>query len=158
MREAPGKGNGVFAARPFAKADVILRFERGPVIDRLGLDRLNPWEREHLSEIGIGLWRVLPEPRCFLNHACDPNAVSTEAAVYALRPISTDEEITIDYRLNAYDDGTGVWVMDCACDPARGPHQVVGDFFSLPPSTQERYLEWAPSFIKAPYTERHPQK
>ena len=158
MREAPGKGNGVFAARSFAIGEAILGFERGPVTDRAGLDRLNAWEREHLSEVGIGLWRVLPEPRCFLNHACDPNAVSTEAAVYALRPISPDEEITIDYRLNAYDDGTGVWVMDCACDPASGPHTVVGEFFSLPAETQQRYLEWAPAFIRDMYAERQRTK
>ena len=77
-------------------------------------------------------------------------------AVVALRAIATDEEITIDYRLNAYDDGTGVWVMDCACDPARGPHPVVGEFFSLPPETQRRYLEWAPAFLRKMYAERHP--
>ena len=100
--------------------------------------------------------RVLPEPRCYLNHACDPNAIGTERdAVVALRAIAAEEEITIDYRLNAYDDGTGVWVMDCACDPARGPHRVIGEFFSLPPETQRRYLEWAPTFIRELYAERH---
>jgi hypothetical protein len=98
---------------------------------------------------------VLPEPRCYLNHACDPNALGTELdAVIALRAISAEEEITIDYRLNAYDDGTGVWVMDCACDPVRGPHEVFGDFFALPPEVQERYLEWAPAFIREMSAER----
>jgi SET domain-containing protein len=145
----------VFAARPFTPGDVVLTFESGPIVDRAGLAQLSAWEREHLAEVDVGLWRVLPEPRCYLNHACDPNAVSTDAAVYALRPIGPDEEITIDYRLNAYDDGTGAWVMDCACDPAREPHQVVGEFLSLAPETQERYLEWAPPFIRAMYAKRH---
>jgi len=145
----------VFAARPFTHGEVVLTFESGPIVDRAGLAQLSGWEREHLAEVDVGLWRVLPEPRCYLNHACDPNAVSTEAAVYALRPIAPDEEITIDYRLNAYDDGTGAWVMDCACDPARAPHQVVGEFTSLPSETQERYLEWAPPFIRAMYAKRH---
>jgi hypothetical protein len=121
----------------------------------VGLAKLTPWQREHLSEFGVGQWRVLPEPRCYLNHACDPNAIGTERdAVIALRSIAAGQEITIDYRLNAYDDGTGVWVMDCACDPQRGRHDVVGDFFSLPPATQGRYLEWAPSFIRAMYAKR----
>ena len=155
MREAPGKGNGVFAARPFGRCETIFPPFDGPVLDRAGLARLSAWEREHLSEFGVGLWRVLPEPRCFLNHACDPNALGTERdAVIALRAIAAEEEITIDYRLNAYDDGTGVWVMDCACDPARGPHTVVGEFFSLPVETQQRYLEWAPAFIRDMYAER----
>ena len=158
MRDAGRKGKGVFALRPFARGETILAAFDGPVVDRAGLERLTPWEREHLSEFGVGLWRVLPEPRCYLNHACDPNAIGTERdAVVALRAIAAEEEITIDYRLNAYDDGTGVWVMDCACDPARGPHPVVGEFFSLPPETQRRYLEWAPAFIRKMYAERHPK-
>jgi hypothetical protein len=105
------------------------------------------------------LWRVLPEPRCYLNHACLPNAIGTERdAVMALREIAAGEEITVDYRLNAYDDGTGVWVMECKCDPALGPHQVVGEFFSLPLETQQRYLEWAPPFIREMYAERQRAK
>jgi hypothetical protein len=44
--------------------------------------------------------------------------------------------------------------MDCKCDPALGPHQVVGEFFSLPFETQQRYLEWAPPFIREMYAER----
>ena len=159
MRDAGRKGKGVFAMRPFAPGETILAAFDGPVVDRAGLERLSAWEREHLSEFGVGLWRVLPEPRCYLNHACDPNAIGTERdAVVALRAIAAEEEITIDYRLNAYDDGTGVWVMDCACDPARGPHPVVGEFFSLPPETQRRYLEWAPAFIRQMYAERHAKR
>jgi hypothetical protein len=80
--------------------------------------------------------------------------VSTDSRVTALRSIAADEEVTIDYRLNAYDDGTGIWVMDCACDPARGPHRVIGEFFSLPADVQRRYLEWAPPFIRDMYAER----
>jgi hypothetical protein len=102
---------------------------------------------------------VLPEPRSYLNHACDPNALGTERdAIIAVRDIAPGEEITIDDRLNAYDDGTGVWVMDCLCDPARGPHQVLGEFFSLAPDTQRRYLQWAPHFIQHMYAERRRAK
>jgi len=144
----------VFATRPFSRGELILRFKPGPIVDRGTLPDLGAWEREHLAEVGIGQWRILPEPRCYLNHACEPNSVSTDSAVTALRAIAADEEVTIDYRLNAYDDGTGVWVMDCACDPARGPHQVIGEFFALSPDAQRRYLEWAPPFIREMYAER----
>ena len=144
----------MFAARPYATGEAILAFESGPIVDRAGLARLSPWEREHLSEVGVGLWRVLPEPRCYLNHACEPNAVSTERSVTALRDIQANDEITIDYRLNAYDDGD-IWIMQCHCDLARGAHEVIGDFFSLPESTQLRYLLWAPRFIRELYADRH---
>ena len=149
----------MYALRHFGAGETILPPFDGPVIDRAGLERLSSWEREHLSEFGIGLWRVLPEPRCYLNHACDPNARGAERdAILALRDIAPDEEITIDYRWNAYDDGTGVWVMDCACDPGRGPHQVIGDFFALPEAAQERYLRFAPPFIRDLHAKRHRPK
>ncbi|HEX9496653.1 MAG TPA: SET domain-containing protein [Candidatus Limnocylindria bacterium] len=150
---APGKGQGVFAAKHFGTGDLILEFESGPIVDRAGLGRLDAWEREHLAEVGVGLWRVLPEPRCYVNHACEPNAVSTASAVFALRDIAARDEITIDYRLNAYADPDPV-VARCVCDPARGPHEFICDFFSLPDETQVRYLEWAPAFIKEMYAQR----
>lgn len=71
-----------------------------------------------------------------------------------MRDIAVDDEITIDDRLNAYADPEP-WIMRCACDPTRGPHEVVGDFRALPDATQVRYLEWAPAFIKERYAERH---
>ncbi len=126
----------------------------GPVVDRAGLARLSGWERDHLTELGIGIWRVLPEPRCYLNHSCDPNAASTGNTVFAIRDIDADDEITVDARLNAYAD-PDPWILDCLCDPARGRHQVIGDFFSLPAETQVRYLEWAPAFIREMYAARH---
>jgi hypothetical protein len=125
----------------------------GPIVDRADLPRLSTWERDHLTEVGVGLWRVLPEPRCYVNHACDPNAVSTDREVFAIRDVAADAEITIDARLNAYAD-PDPWILDCLCDPARGPHQVIGDFFSLPEDTQVRYLERAPEFIKEMYAAR----
>ncbi|HLZ48109.1 MAG TPA: hypothetical protein VKR80_05610 [Candidatus Limnocylindria bacterium] len=54
--------------------------------------------------------------------------------------------------------GQGVFALrrsDCLCEPARGPHRVVGDIFALPTATQERYLERAPLFIRELYAERH---
>ena len=77
-----------------------------------------------------------------------------EAALKPVLTIASGDEVTIDYRLNAYDDGTGVWLMECRCDPARGPHEVRGEFFSLPPDVQRRYLEWVPPFIREMYAER----
>jgi hypothetical protein len=148
----------VFATRPFSQGELVMRFEPGAMIDRGTLADVGAWEREHLAEVGIGQWRILPEPRCYLNHACDPNAVSMESSVIALRGIAAGDEVTIDYRLNAYDDGTGVSSLACRCDPARGPHRVIGDFFSLPPDVQLRYLEWAPPFIRDMYARKHPPK
>ena len=102
--DAGHKGRGVFATKPFRAGERILSFQ-GRVVHSEDLAGLTAWEREHLGELTAETYQVLPEPRCYLNHACAPNAVSTPDAVYAQRDIAVGEEITVDYRLNAHDDG-----------------------------------------------------
>jgi hypothetical protein len=150
VREAGAKGRGVFAARDFAPGELVLRFERGRVVRVEEVAALPAWEREHLGELTARTCQVLPAPRCYLNHACAPNALSDATAVRAWRAIRAGEEVTIDYRLNALDD----WTLACACDAALGPHTVVGDFFSLAAELQERYLPYAPPFVQREYWRR----
>lgn len=150
--DAGHKGKGVFAARDFRKGELIMPFE-GRVVHRDELSSLTPWELEHLGELTADTFQVLPSPRCYLNHGCAPTAVSTSNAVYAWQDIAAGQEITIDYRLNAHDDG-GVWKVTCRCEAYDAPHVVVGDFFSLPDDTQELYVPWAPSFIQTEYSRR----
>ena len=90
VKEAGEKGKGVFARRGFHAGDCILRF-RGRVVHRDELAALTPWEREHLGELTAETYQILPRPRCYINHACLPNAYSTNDAVYAWRGIATDE-------------------------------------------------------------------
>lgn len=153
VREAGEKGVGVFAARDFRPGEIILRFQ-GRVVHHDDLAAITPWEREHLGELTADTHQILPAPRCYLNHSCAPNAVSTNDAVSALRAIVAGEEITIDYRLNAHDDGD-IWEMVCRCDALPTPHIVIGDFFTLPAETQARYLPYAPAFIREEYARRH---
>ena len=70
--------------------------------------------------------------------------------VYAWRNISQGEEITIDYRLNAF---TGEqW--ECYCRSANCQGYVVSDFFSLDEERQKAYLSYAPQFIREEYYKR----
>ncbi len=39
---------------------------------------------------------------CYLNHSCDPNAIRKGVDVYARRDIREGDEVTIDYRFNAF--------------------------------------------------------
>ena len=50
---------------------------------------------------------MLAPPGCYLNHSCDPNAMRHGVKVFAWRAIAAGEEITIDYRLNAFDGAPG---------------------------------------------------
>jgi hypothetical protein len=70
--------------------------------------------------------------------------------VFAWRPIATGDEITIDYRLNAFDGDS--W--PCACGSENCTGIVVGSFFALPPERQRAYVRFAPPFIKREYRRR----
>jgi len=54
--------------------------------------------------------------------------------VFAWRRIRRGDEITIDYRLNAF--GGEHW--SCTCNSAKCTGTVIGDFFSLDERTQRR--------------------
>ena len=128
-----------------------MRF-RGRVLHERELAGLTDWEREHLGELTEDTYQVLPPPRCYLNHSCVPNAVSSSDTVLAWRDIAEGEEITIDYRLNAHH--ADIWEMACQCESQDQPHTVIGDFFTLPAETQKAYLPYTPAFIREEYERR----
>ena len=108
-------------------------------------------ERRHLCELDFDTSAVLLPPGCYLNHSCDPNAMRTGVRVFAWRDISQGEEITIDYRLNAFDDSD---VSSCDCGAANCPGMVTWSFFALDDERQQTYLQYAPAFIKHEYRAR----
>jgi len=150
VREAGPKGRGVFALRDFGPGDIVLRFERGRVVHADELDSLTACEREHLGELTADTCQILPAPRRYVNHACAPNAISSDTELRAWRAICAGDEITIDYRLNALDD----WEMTCACLGPDRLHVVVGSFFALPDEVQRAYLPHAPAFVRDEYRRR----
>lgn len=148
---AGGKELGVFSLKDFRPGDLILRFEPGRTVHVDQLATLSTWEQDHLGELTEDTCQILPPPRCYVNHACVPNAVSTSSELRALRDIRAGEEITIDYRLNSLDD----WEMACACGADGELHTVIGNFFTLPDHLQRRYLPDAPPFVQKAYRRRH---
>ncbi len=93
---------------------------------------------------------VLLPPGCYLNHSCDPSAMRSGVKVFALKPIRAGDEITIDYRLNAFDGDT--W--PCECGSANCSGEVVGSYFALPAERQQQYLRFALPFIQREYRRR----
>lgn len=149
--DAGAKGRGVFALRNFSAGEFIFRRRHAKVVDEAGIAELSPEEQMHLCELGFDRFAVLEPPGCYLNHSCDPNAMRSGVKVFAWRPISVGDEITIDYRLNAF-DGTS-W--PCACGAQACTGTVVGSFFALPAERQEAYLRFAPEFIRREYRRRN---
>lgn len=98
----------------------------------------------HLCELDWDRFAVLGPPGCYLNHSCDPSAMRSGVKVIAWKPIRAGDEITIDYRLNAFDGNS--WL--CACGAAACSGTVMGSFFGLPEERQNSYLRYAPEFIR----------
>lgn len=150
VRDAGSKGKGVFARRGFAPGDFIFRRRHGRIVAADGLASLSPEETVHLCELDWDRFAVLLPPGAYLNHSCDPNAMRSGVNVFAWRGIRPGDEITIDYRLNAFDGSS--WACDCGSADCTGT--VVGSFFALPPERQHRYLRYAPAFIRREYHRR----
>ena len=144
VRDAGTKGNGVFARREFREGEFIFRRRHGQVVDEIGMAGLSEEDRMHLCELDWTRFAVLLPPGCYLNHSCEPNAMRSGVKVFAWRAIAAGEEITIDYRLNAFDGET--W--RCACGAKSCSGVVVNSFFALSEAQQKSYLRYSPAFIK----------
>ena len=150
VKEAGGKGKGVFALRDFARGEFIFRRRHGQVVGNQEISTLSEEDQRHLCELDWERSAVLLAPGCYLNHACDPNAMRSGTRVFAWNNIRQGEEITIDYRLNAFSDDR--W--NCACGSANCRGFVIGSFFALSQDRQLAYLPYAPKFIQREYRRR----
>ena len=104
----------------------------------------------HMCELGWDRFAVLVPPGCYLNHSCDPNAMRSGVKVFAWKPIRAGEEITIDYRLNAFDGDT--WPCSAQAPTARVKSSEASSRF--PSSVSGRILRYAPTFIQREYRRR----
>jgi len=140
----------VYARRPFAEGAFIFRRRHMRVLTAEELPALDAWERIHLCELGLDRFAVVAPPGCYLNHSCDPNAMRHGVNVFAWRPVTAGDEITIDYRLNAFEGDS--WA--CACGAPNCTGTVVGSFFAMEPQRQRLLLPHAPAFIRREYARR----
>ena len=143
----------MFALRRFVEGEFIFRRRHVRVVSTEELDGVSEWERMHLCELGFDRFAVLARPGCYLNHSCEPNAMRHGVKVFAWRPIERDEEVTIDYRLNAFDGDS--WPCECGAPACTGT--VVGSFFAMEPERQEMLAPHAPLFIRREYERRRTQ-
>lgn len=150
VRNAGRKGKGVFALRDFARGEFIFRRRHGRVVPVSRIVTLSCEERRHLCELDRKRSAVLLPPGCYLNHSCEPNAMRSGVKVFAFQRIRRGDEITIDYRLNAF----GGERSRCLCGAPTCSGWIRGDFFSLTPARQRRYLPFAPAFIRREYRRR----
>ena len=139
VHDAGRKGKGVFALRDFRKGEFIFRRRHGKVVTVSQIRSLSAEDRRHLCELDRKKSAVLLPPGCFLNHSCEPNAMRSGVKVFAWRAIRRGDEITIDYRLNAFSGERS----SCACGSASCTGTTTLDFFSLDRPTQRRWAVWS---------------
>jgi SET domain-containing protein len=153
VKPAGAKGQGVFALRAFKRGEFIFRRRHGRVVCNDQIAALPEEDQRHLCELDWERSAVLLAPGCYLNHACDPNAMRAGTKVFAWRDIDRAEEITIDYRLNAFTDER--W--ECSCGSASCQGYIIGSFFALNEERQRLYLPYAPAFIRREHRRRQGQ-
>ncbi|MDB5695464.1 MAG: protein-lysine N-methyltransferase [Sphingomonas bacterium] len=144
-------GKAVFAARPFADGETLLRFSgrrvRGTPPEATG-------RQDRYVQIGPDEY-LGPSGRVddLINHSCDPNAGLRFGAggvfLVALRPIAAGEEVSWDYSTTLKDSD---WRMPCDCRAAtcRG---LIGNFDTIPSARQAWFVERE---LVAPYLLEEP--
>jgi histone-lysine N-methyltransferase NSD1 len=150
VRDAGAKGKGVFARRGFREGEFIFRRRNGRVMSTAEIASLSAEDQMHLTELGWDTYAVVLPPGAYLNHCCDPNAMRSGVKVFAWTDICAGEEITIDYRLNAFGDDR--W--ECLCGSSTCKGYVVGGFLEMDEDRQRLYLPYAPAFIAREYRRR----
>jgi SET domain-containing protein len=150
VRDAGDKGLGVYARRTFHEGEFVFRRRHRRTVSSEELDDLSAWERMHMCELGFDRFAILEPPGCFLNHSCDPSAIRHGVNVFAWKPIEAGQEITIDYRLNAFDGDS--WACRCGASNCTGT--VVGSFYAMDADRQRLLLPHAPRFIRREYRRR----
>jgi hypothetical protein len=94
----PGKGDGVFATKPFKIGDTVMTG---------GIDKVVDGNNAHASQIGENQFVLHAGLISLVNHSCDPNCgvrVNETGAndFVARKTISANEEITFDYAMRNY--------------------------------------------------------
>ncbi len=142
------EGNGIFAAEPIRRGDRI-QYIAGKIVKKL------PKTKEEALSIPnwFGLSRqnwIDPEgtPFRFLNHSCEPNAaIAGRKILTALRDISEDEEITIDYSIT---DADTLWEMPCLCK-AKTCRKTIRSIQSVPTDVFNRHMPYIPRYFQRLY-------
>lgn len=149
----PGRGFGMFAARPICHGETIERYEERPqpIVSRAyaarhyhGLRR--QWFDQYAWPVTADLhaiWSDDPAGWRPINHSCDPNTWLEGLDVVARRDIAEGEELTIEYATFC---GPSMTAFACRCGAANCRGSIKGNDYLLP-EIRARYAGHLSSFI-----------
>ncbi|MEQ1919561.1 MAG: SET domain-containing protein-lysine N-methyltransferase [Elusimicrobiota bacterium] len=141
VRDIPGKGRGVFAARSFSVNELLLPIEGEPASGR----------GAHTIQVGWDAHIKPTEPFLFTNHSCDPNAgirgdASGRPGLYARRGIVADEEITWDYAMSESE----LAPMPCSCGASACRGVIERGWDGLSEERRAAYRDWRMPYLRVP--------
>jgi uncharacterized protein len=142
VRDAGGKGRGVFAVARIARGELVAPFTGWTLRTSELTDDL------FALQIGHDLWLCSHGDQLddCINHSCDPNTgfSSGEPVLYALRDIAAGEEIVFDYATSIGETG---WTLDCTCG-SPNCRNVIRSWGELPPDYRERFRPMALAYLR----------
>jgi uncharacterized protein len=148
VKKSKVQGKGVYANKNFKESEIILKIDDSHVVkDVLKLTKKqNEYDCDYLSN---GKVILMQSPEKYINHSCNPNSyvktIKDIRKVLAIRIINKGEEITFDYSINGYNDGT----FKCRCGSKNCRKIYEGNFFKLSKDLQLKYLPYLDDwFIK----------
>jgi uncharacterized protein len=132
LRGTPGKGDGVFATKPFKIGDTVI-----PGV----IDKVVDGNNAHASQIGENQFVLHAGLISLVNHSCDPNCgvrVNETGAhdFVARKTISANEEITFDYAMRNYTIDHFPKMCMCGSNMCRG---TITGWKDLPFETKQEY-------------------
>lgn len=142
---SPMGGSGLFAIRPIAAGDLVMRFG-GELVDDAELTALMASSSTYVDTLSVyeGVNLVLPAdvPNHTGNHSCDPNTWWRDPfSTVARRDIPEGQEVTIDY--GTITDSSD-FRMACRCGSADCRGVVTGEDWRIG-SLQRSYGDhWVP--------------
>ena len=141
---SPIEGLGLFAVRPIAKGEVVMRLG-GEVIDDAALAALTPPYSSVVLDEGAHLLIDPAHPIRYGNHGCAPNLWMKGAiTVVARRAIAGGEELPVDY---ATQTGTETWRMSCRCGAPGCRGEITGADWRRPHLQAAYGAHWTPLLL-----------
>ncbi|MDD4938140.1 MAG: SET domain-containing protein-lysine N-methyltransferase [Candidatus Shapirobacteria bacterium] len=141
VKNSPVQGLGVYADKDFKIGETVLIIDDTNVVT--DESKLTPQQHEYDCDyLSDGKVILMQEPEKFINHSCDPNTyvktINNLRHVLAMRNIKKGEEITFDYSINGFNNGT----FECKCGSKNCRKVYQGNFFKLSKELQLKYLPY----------------
>ncbi len=140
VNDIPQKGLGVFALRPFAKDELVMR----GVIARTLRENC-----KHASQVGPNTFVLHAGLVPLVNHSCDPTCGirPNQAGAHdfiAMRSIGVGDEITFDYALRNYAVEYFHGRCRCGSPMCRG---TIGGWSTLPDDRKKKYKGYCAPYL-----------